>query len=120
MVKPMEKKRKNLHNELKRMIREQKLFQRNRMTPFNDKFTEVPMEIEGEGFEKRNLPLADAAGKRDEETFVFVELDNGGQISHSLLKYYYWLEKLVKKPKKLYRNARTFWQTMFAQSTLFS
>jgi len=72
------------------------------MLPFEEKFTEVRLRIKGEDFEEKNFPLADAAAMLDDETFVFVEFDNGGQISHSLLKYYYWIEKLESMPKKGY------------------
>ena len=98
--------RKTFHMDLKKMIRVQDLFPKFGMKPLEDdsesKFTEVRLPIDDKDFEKRNLPLADAAGKIDEETFVFVEFDNGGQISHSLLKYFYYLKKSKKRPRTLY------------------
>jgi hypothetical protein len=95
-----------MHLDLKEMIKRKGLFEG--FTPiderFDKRFTEVPLEIKGPPEEERlaakNFPKVDAAGKKG-DSLVFVELDNGGQISHTLLKFYYWLAT-GKSPQKVH------------------
>jgi len=91
-----------MHLDLKEMIKRKGLFEG--FTPIGKKFTEVPLKIKGPSEEERladkNLPKVDAAGEKG-DSLVFVELDNGGQISHTLLKFYYWLTT-DKPPQKVH------------------
>lgn len=95
------------HDEMKKIIRSENLFKKFGMSPLANKtknaFTEVRLPIDDKELTRAaNLPLADAGGKVDDNILVFVEFDSGGQISHTLLKFLYYLENPHTKPKELY------------------
>lgn len=100
--------RNNFHVQLKRMIENDGLFQQFGILPLEGKFTEVRLPINDKELDRngkrgqKNLPLADAGGKISEDALVFVEFDSGGQISHTLLKFLYYLENPKKTPEKLF------------------
>jgi len=106
------KKRTNFHIDMKRKINQERLFQKYKMHSLPDepenKFTEVRLPIVGVDLNRngeksrRNLPVADAGGKINDDSFVFVEFDSGGQISHTLLKFLYFLENSEIRLKRLY------------------
>ena len=64
------------------------------------KFAEVYLPMEGEEIPKIALPKADFAA-RFNETYLYVEVDTGQGISHNLAKYFYILDCLKSKPKRI-------------------
>jgi hypothetical protein len=88
-------------NELKRKVIV--LFEdRDEMQPLpgNNKFSEVYLPMEGESIPKIALPKADFAA-RFNETHLYVEVDTGEGVSHNLTKYFYILDSLKSKPKRI-------------------
>jgi len=65
-----------------------------------NKFSEVYLPIIGEGIPKIALPKADFAA-RFNETYLYVEVDTGEGVSHNLAKYFYTLNCLELKPKRV-------------------
>lgn len=78
------------------------LFEERRLRPLprSNKFAEVYLLMEGEGMPKIVLPKADFAA-RFNETHLYVEVDTGEGVSHNLAKYFYILNCLKSKPKKV-------------------
>ena len=71
-----------------------------RPLPGTNKFAEVYLPMVGEGIPKIALPKADFAA-RFNETYLYVEVDTGEGVSHNLAKYFYILDCLKSKPKRL-------------------
>jgi len=69
--------------------------------PGNNKFSEVYLPMEGEGIPKIALPKADFAASFN-ETHLYVEVDTGEGVSHNVAKYFYILNCLKSKPKKVF------------------
>ena len=71
-----------------------------RPLPGYNKFAEVCLPLEGKGIPKIALPKADFAA-RSNETYLYVEVDTGEGVSHNLTKYFYILDCLKSKPKRI-------------------
>ena len=86
--------------ELKRKVTS--LFEDRRLYPLpgNRKFVEVYLPMEGAEIPKIALPKADFAA-RFNETYLYVEVDTGEGVSHNLAKYFYMLDCLKPKPKRV-------------------
>jgi hypothetical protein len=68
--------------------------------PGYNTFADVCLPLEGEGVPKNVLPEADFAA-RFNGTYLYVEVDTGGGVSHNLAKYFYVLDCLKSKPKRI-------------------
>jgi len=68
--------------------------------PGTNKFAEVYLPMIGEGIPKIALPKADFAAGFN-ETYLYVEVDTGEGVSHNLAKYFYILDRLKSKPKRV-------------------
>ena len=72
-----------------------------RYLPQSSRFARVRLQIEGEGMPWNVSPEADFAAKYG-DAFIFVELDTREGVSHNVAKYFYYLDRLKHKPKKIF------------------
>ena len=87
-------------NELKRSVNALLKDKGLHPLPGSNRFSEISLSMGDEEIPKRVLPKADFAA-RFNETYLYGEVDTAQGVSHNLAKYFYILDCLESKPKKI-------------------